>query len=63
MTEQDWIEVSRQAHELSLRHGWNAHEYAARLAAAALIDGKPDESEFWRSVEASLTPRLAPDHE
>lgn len=57
MTEQDWIEVSREAHELSQRHGPEAHEYAARLADAALRAGKKEESEFWVAVEAALKPR------
>jgi hypothetical protein len=57
MTEPDRIEVSRTAHELAERHGWNAHSYAARLAAAALAEGKVKEHEFWKRVEAALTPR------
>jgi len=57
MTDPDYIEVSRTAYELSERHGWNAHSYAARLAAAALAEGKVEEHEFWKRVEAALTPR------
>ena len=57
MTEQDWIEVFREAHELELRHGQNAHEYAACLAAAAFREGKTEESEFWNAVHAALKPR------
>lgn len=57
VTEEDWVEVSREAHELSLRHGPNAYEYAARLASAALREGKIQESEFWRAVHAALKPR------
>ena len=36
MASVDFIEVGRTAHELALRHGWIAHEYAAKLAAEAL---------------------------
>jgi hypothetical protein len=60
MTESEfwyWADVSRKAHELSDRHGWNAHTYAAKLAADALAEGKTEESEFWKAVEAALTPR------
>ena len=53
----NFIEVGRKAHELELRHGWNAHEYAAKLAAGALAEGKDQEYEFWRAVELHLTPR------
>ncbi|MGA2744219.1 MAG: hypothetical protein ABSE44_05930 [Candidatus Sulfotelmatobacter sp.] len=53
----DYVEVGRKAHELSRSHGWNAYKYAAKLAADALAEGKVEESELWKSVEASLTPR------
>ena len=53
-----WAEVSRKAWELADRHGWNAHLYAARLAAEALAEGETDESKFWKAVEATLTPRI-----
>jgi hypothetical protein len=33
------IEVGRKAHELAARHGWNAHKYAAKIAAEALAAG------------------------
>ena len=58
MTERlDYIEVGRAAHELSDRHGHDAHRYAARLAAQAAADGDLERHEFWRGVEAALTPR------
>jgi hypothetical protein len=57
MASVDFIEVGRTAHELALRHGWIAHEYAAKLAAEALAAGKGQEYEFWRAVELLLTPR------
>jgi hypothetical protein len=57
MTEPDYIEVGRKAHELSHAHGWNAHTYAAKLAAAALAEGEIEEYGFWKRVEAALTPR------
>jgi hypothetical protein len=59
MARVDYIEVGRTAHELLQRHGRNAHEYAARLAAEALAEGKDEEYEFWRAVELSVTPRGA----
>jgi hypothetical protein len=52
-----FIEVSRKAHELHGSHGWNAHQYAAKLAAVALAKGATEEYEFWKRVEGSLTPR------
>ena len=52
-----WANVSRKACELSDRHGWNAHKYAARLAEEALEDGEVEGSKFWKDVELSLTPR------
>jgi hypothetical protein len=50
------IEVSRKAYELSHTHGWTAHSYAAKCAEAALAEGKTDEYEFWKRVEARVTP-------
>ncbi len=52
-----FIEVGRKAHELRDSHGWNAHKYAANLAAAALAERAAEEHEFWKRVEGSLTPR------
>jgi hypothetical protein len=52
------IEVGRMAHELAERHGWNAHKYAAKMAAEALAAGEMEEHDFWKMVELSLTPRL-----
>jgi len=57
MTQVDYVEVGRVAHELRNRHGWNADKYAAKLAAEALEDRMMEEYEFWRAVEAALTPR------
>ncbi len=59
MTETDYMEVSRKAHELGHSHGWNAHIYAAKLAVAALREGQLEEHDFWKRVEAALTPREA----
>ena len=53
----DYIEVGRTAHELQVRHGWNARGYAAKQAAEALAEGKIQAHEFWRAVELHLTPR------
>jgi len=52
-----FVEVYRMAHELSHSHGWNGHNYAAKLAAASLKDGETEEHKFWKRVEAALTPR------
>ena len=57
MDELDRIEVSREAHELAARHGANAHNHAAKLAAEALAEGKVEECELWKAVEAYLSPR------
>jgi hypothetical protein len=51
------IEVGRIAHELAERHGWNAHKYAAKMAAEALAAGDKEEHDIWKKVELSLTPR------
>ena len=55
----DWIEVGRVAHELELRHGRNAHSFAAKLADQAERDGQISGAAFWRSVSAALSPREA----
>jgi CubicO group peptidase (beta-lactamase class C family) len=53
----DTVEVGRKAHELSEAHGPRAHQYAAQLAARALVEGDAEGHEFWKSVEAALVPR------
>jgi hypothetical protein len=50
-------EVSRVSHELQTQHGLAAYKYAAKLAARALAEAKLDDHQFWKDVEASLTPR------
>jgi len=57
MTEPDYIEVGRKAHELAHAHGRNAHAYAAKLAAAALAEGQVEEYRFWKAMEGALMPR------
>jgi hypothetical protein len=57
MSKPDYIEVNRKAHELAHSHGWNADEYAAKLAAEALAEGATEEWTFWKAVEASLKRR------
>jgi len=59
VTEAGYIEVSRKAHELSHSHGRNAHKCAAKLAAAALTEGKMEEHDSSKHVEAALGPRVA----
>jgi hypothetical protein len=51
------IEAGRKAHELAKTHGWNAHKYAANMAARALAAGDMAEHDFWKVVEACLRPR------
>jgi hypothetical protein len=53
----DFTEVGRQAHELGLRHGRDAHYFAAKLALQAQSNGRTDEHAFWKAVERTLTPR------
>lgn len=58
MTEIDYIEVGRKAHELERTHGPDAaRRYAAKIALEALADGEKDQHAFWRAVEMSLSPR------
>ena len=52
----DQLEVGRKAYELKA-YGLNAHRHAAKLALAAFAEGQIDEYEFWRHVQATLTPR------
>jgi hypothetical protein len=54
----DWIVVSREAHELALRHGRTAHIDAARLADKAESAGDVKAARFWRAVSRSLMSRL-----
>jgi hypothetical protein len=54
----DWIEVSREAHEISMRHGRTAHIYAAMLAEKAQSAGDIKTAQFWQAVSRSLTSRL-----
>jgi hypothetical protein len=51
------IEIGRAAHELVSRHGWNAANYAAKLAEEALANGLTDDYEFWEAVESWLKAR------
>jgi hypothetical protein len=51
------IEVFRESNEMARRHGVFAHKYAAKLAAEASAEGKAQEHEFWKAVEAALAPR------
>jgi hypothetical protein len=53
----DWIQVSRKAHELVASHGQRAHLHAAELAAQALAEGDAEAHQFWKNVEAALKPR------
>jgi hypothetical protein len=55
--EPDNGEVFRSAHELRERHGRNAANYAAKLAAEALAEGDIENHQFWEAVKAALTVR------
>ena len=58
MSEPDFLEISRKAHELVSAHGgWNAYTHAARQAERALAAGETEEHDFWKAVAASLKPR------
>jgi hypothetical protein len=57
VTEIDYIEVSRTAHQLAADHGHGAHVYAAKLAKEAAAEGKTLEAEFWQAVCEALRPR------
>ena len=57
MSEVDYVEVSRTAHQLALDHGHNAYLQAAKWAREANVEGKTNEAEFWKAVSAALTPR------
>lgn len=54
----DWDEVSREAHELALRHGRNAHVHAEKLAEKAEAVDDLDGAQFWKAVFLSLRPRV-----
>jgi hypothetical protein len=57
VSEVDYVEVGRRAHELSYTHGHTARGYADRQAQLALAAGKTDEYAFWKAVAQSLTAR------
>jgi hypothetical protein len=57
MTQPDYIEVSRVAHELAAAHAAGAFAYAARRAKEAETSGKQEDYAFWQAVADSLKPR------
>jgi hypothetical protein len=57
VSEVDYVEVNRKAHELTYTHGPTARGYADRQAELALAAGKTDECAFWKAVAQWLTPR------
>jgi len=57
MSEVNYVDVFRAAHQLALDHGHNAYLHAAKLAREANVEGKTNEAEFWNAVSAALTPR------
>jgi hypothetical protein len=56
-TQVDWVQVSREGHELARCHGRMAHIFAASLADKAESAGDVKAARFWRAVARSLTPR------
>jgi hypothetical protein len=57
-TKPDFIEVQRTAHELGSSHRQYVFQYAAKLVAEALAEGKAEEAVFWTAVENCLKPRV-----
>jgi hypothetical protein len=57
MEDVDYVEVSREAHQLASTYGRNAWIYAGRWEKLAADAGKLEEAAFWRAVSASLRPR------
>jgi hypothetical protein len=55
--ELDFIAVSCVAHELTAAHGRDGWRHAGKSATAALTEGKDEESQFCKAVEACLKPR------
>jgi len=55
----DYVQVGRTAHQLAADHGRDAHLYAEKLAKEAAAEGKTQEAEFWRAVSGALRPRAA----
>ena len=54
----DYIEVGRKASELESNYGREgAHAHAGRLAVEAARDGEPNNHDFWRAVQLTLTSR------
>jgi hypothetical protein len=57
MSDIDYIEVSRVAHELEHSHGLNAWQYAEQQAEKFEREGDIPMMNFWSAVAASLRPR------
>jgi hypothetical protein len=57
VSEVDYVEVGRKAHELAYTHGRTARRYTDWQAQLALAAGKTDEYAFWKTVAHFLTPR------
>jgi hypothetical protein len=57
-TQVDWVQVSREGHELTRRHGQMAHIFAADLADRAESAGDIKAAQFWRAVARSLSLRV-----
>lgn len=50
-------EVRRRSNDLAWNLNWRGHGRAVELARAAEIEGRRDEAELWKAVEARLRPR------
>lgn len=53
----DYVEVGREAHQLSSTYGRDAWLYAGRWEKMAADEGKLEEAAFWSAVTAALRPR------
>ena len=53
----DFVEVSREAHQLAASLGNRAHFSALHLAEKAEANGEMDAAKFWRAVYGTLQPR------
>lgn len=53
----DYVEVGREAHQLSSTYGRDAWIYAGRWEKMAADECKLEEAAFWNAVATSLKPR------
>lgn len=57
ITDSSWAEeVWRRSNDLAWNHNWRGHARAVELARDAEAEGRRDEADLWRAVEARLRP-------